>query len=77
MSEDVIDRQGWRHCGECGARADVIWYDTFYKLVECRECGVESYIPKKCASAFDEFREFVKQSLQPGTDRSQDGETHE
>ena len=57
-----IDRQNWRHCYECGARADVIRYDTFYKLVECRECGEETLIPKKCASAFDEFQEFVEEA---------------
>lgn len=65
---DAIDRQGWRNCDGCGARADVLRYDTFYKLVECRDCGEESYIPKKCASAFDEFREFVEQSLQADTE---------
>lgn len=58
-SGTTIDRQGWNHCYECGARADVVRYDTFYKLVECRECAEETYIPKRCASSFDEFKEFV------------------
>lgn len=59
-SDASIDRQHWRHCYECGARADVVRYDTFYKLVECRECGEKTHIPKKCASAFGDFREFVE-----------------
>jgi hypothetical protein len=69
---DGIDRQGWRHCYECGARADVLRYDTYYKLVECRDCGEESYIPKKCATAFNDFREFVERALSPEGDRTDD-----
>jgi len=67
-STDDIDRQGWNHCYDCGARADVERYDTFYKEVRCRDCGAVTYIPKRCANTFDEFREFVKRSVSPTTD---------
>ena len=70
QSTSGIDRQGWRHCYECGARADVLRYDTYYTLAECRDCGEESYIPKKCATAFGEFREFVERTVNSDTERS-------
>lgn len=60
MSDVSIDYNGYNHCGHCRSRADVVRYDTFYKLVECPECGETSYIPKRCATGFDRFREFLK-----------------
>lgn len=55
----TLDTQGYNHCGACRSRADVVRYDTFYKLVDCRDCGEQTHIPKKCATAFDRFREFL------------------
>ena len=72
QSTGSIDRRGWRHCYECGARADVLRYDTYYKLVECHDCGKESYIPKQCATAFDDFQKVVERALSPGRDGGQE-----
>lgn len=60
MPSDGLDYIGWNHCRECGARADVLRRDLFFKLVECRVCGEETYIPKRCATSFDEFQDRVK-----------------
>lgn len=60
MSVSSIHHHG-HHCGECrSTEVEVIRYDTFYKLVECSDCGEESLIPKRCASAWDRFREWLK-----------------
>lgn len=67
MSEIVngdLDRRAWNHCYECGARAEVERYDTYYKLVECGKCGERTYIPKRCANAFNEFQEFVTTNIE-------------
>jgi len=57
---DTIHPHG-QHCGECrSTNVKVVQYDTFYKAVECGDCGEESYIPKRCAGgAWDRFRDFL------------------
>jgi hypothetical protein len=73
----VVSYQTWNHCYQCAARADVIRYDTFYKLVECRECGETTYIPKRCAGTFDEFKEFVTSKLKEKTAHQTTGSDRE